>query len=166
MTDQDNRDWFQDPPPRRKGVHALIMRGTQLLIVSRPYREPVPTWGLPGGSAAANELPWDALSRLLSERLTLKATVGRLIVVDHVPEKSGKHREGTNYAYLVEIPDDVEPVVTESGRFGETRWVERAAVGDLAVGHGLRRIEQCLMADDTGQCQELLLGMPTRSVAA
>ncbi|MFJ9380233.1 NUDIX hydrolase [Streptomyces sp. NPDC101455] len=60
MTTQ-TRDWFQDPPPRRKGVHALITRGTKLLLVSRPYRKPVPTWGLPGGSAAANELTWDAL---------------------------------------------------------------------------------------------------------
>jgi ADP-ribose pyrophosphatase YjhB (NUDIX family) len=166
MSSEEARDWFEDPPPRRKGVHALITRGTRLLMVSRPYREPVPTWGLPGGSAAANELPWDALSRLLSERLTLKATVGRLIVVDHIPEKSGKHREGTNYAYLVEIPDDVEPVVTESGRLGEARWVERAAVGDLAVDHSLRRIEQCLLADDTNQVLELFRGLPVRKVAA
>lgn len=166
MTTQ-TRDWFQDPPPRRKGVHALITRGTKLLLVSRPYRKPVPTWGLPGGSAAANELTWDALSRLLSERLTLKTTtVGDLLVIDHVPERLGELYEGTNYAYRVEIPDDVEPVVTESGRFGEARWVERAAVGSLAVGHGLRRIEQCLLADDTGRVLELLRGLPTREVAA
>lgn len=166
MTDQDNRDWFKDPPQRRTGVHALVTRGPQLLVVSRPYRRPVPTWGLPGGSAAANELTWDALSRLLSERLTLKGTVGDLLVVDHVPERPGEHHEGTNYVYRVEIPDDAELVVTESGGFGEARWVERAAVGDLAVGHGLRRIEQCLIADDTGQVLELLRGLPVREVAA
>ncbi|WP_405930129.1 MULTISPECIES: NUDIX domain-containing protein [unclassified Streptomyces] len=118
-------------------------------MVNRPYRVPVPTWGLPGGSAAANELAWEALSRLLSERLTLKATaVGDLLVVDHVPEKPGELHAGTNYVYRVEIPDDAEPVVTESGRLGEGRWVERAAVGELAVDHSLRRIEQCLIADD------------------
>ncbi|MEV5527655.1 NUDIX domain-containing protein [Streptomyces prunicolor] len=166
MSSEGARNWFEDPPPRRKGVHALITRGTWLLMVSRPYRVPVPTWGLPGGSAAANELTWDALSRLLSERLTLKATVGGLLVVDHVPEKLGKHHEGTNYVYRVEIPDDAEPVVTESGRLGEGRWVERAAVGELAVGHSLRRIEQCLIADDTGQVLELLRGLPLREVAA
>nr|WSY53338.1 NUDIX domain-containing protein [Streptomyces sp. NBC_00886] len=166
MPSEEARNWFEDPPPRRKGVHALIIRGTKILMVSRPYREPVPTWGLPGGSAAANELTWDALSRLLSERLTLKATVGDLLVIDHVPERPGEHQEGTNYVYRVEIPDDAEPVVTESGGFGEARWVERAAVGDLAVGHGLRRIEQCLIADDTERVLELLRGLPLRQVAA
>lgn len=167
MSSEGARDWFEDPPPRRKGVHALITRGTRLLMVSRPYRVPVPTWGLPGGSAAANELTWDALSRLLSERLTLKAAVvGDLLVVDHVPEKPGELHEGTNYVYRVEIPDDAEPVVTESGRLGEGRWVERAAVGELAVGHSLRRIEQCLIADDTGQVLELLRGLPLREAAA
>ncbi|MFI5888322.1 NUDIX domain-containing protein [Streptomyces sp. NPDC051554] len=166
MSSEEAQDWFEDPPPRRKGVHALITRGTRLLMVSRPYREPVPTWGLPGGSAAANELTWDALSRLLSERLTLKATVGDLLVVDHVPERPGELHEGTNYAYRVDIPVDAEPIVTEAGRFGEARWVERSATGDLAVDHSLRRIEQCLIADDTGQVIELFRGLPTREVAS
>jgi ADP-ribose pyrophosphatase YjhB (NUDIX family) len=159
------RDWFEDPPLRRTGVHALVTRGPQLLMVSRPYRKPVPTWGLPGGSAAANELPWDALSRLLSERLTLEATAGDLLVIDHVPAQE-KLREGTNYAYRVEIPEDAEPFVTKSGRFGEARWVGREAISDLAVDHGLRRIEQCLIAHDTGQVLELLRGVPRREVAA
>jgi ADP-ribose pyrophosphatase YjhB (NUDIX family) len=94
-----DRDWFQDPPPRRVGALALITRGTQLLMVSRPYRAAVSRWGLPGGSTAANELPRAAVSRLLADRLSLRATAGRLIVVDHVPEKPGQHREGTNFVY-------------------------------------------------------------------
>ncbi|WP_405952861.1 hypothetical protein OG588_48200 [Streptomyces prunicolor] len=56
--------------------------------------------------------------------------------------------------------------MTESGRFGKGRWVERAAVGELAVDHSLRRIEQCLIADDTGQVLELLRGLPLRELAA
>ncbi|QOV40176.1 NUDIX domain-containing protein [Streptomyces ferrugineus] len=143
--DEEARDWFQDPPPRRVGALALITRGTQVLMVSRPYRAAVSEWGLPGGSAAANELPRRALSRLLAERLTLRATAGRMVIVDHVPEQPGQHREGTNYVYRVDIPDDVEPAVTKAGGLGEARWVERANVGDLAVDHALRRIEHCLL---------------------
>ncbi|KPI02978.1 NUDIX hydrolase [Actinobacteria bacterium OK074] len=156
----ETQDWFQDPPPRRVGALALITRGTQILMVSRPYLAAVSEWGLPGGSAAANELPRRALSRLLAERLTLRATAGRLLVVDHVPEQPGQHCEGTNYVYRVDIPGDADPVVTESGRLGEARWAERAEVGDLAVDHALRRIEQCLTAADSGQFAELLLGIP------
>lgn len=159
MTEQ-TQDPFKNPPPRRVGVHALITRGTQLLMVSRPYRVAVSQWGLPGGTAAANELPRRALSRHLDERLTLRASAGRILVLDHVPEQPGQHREGTNYVYEVLLPGDAEPAVTESGRLGEARWVERAEVSNYAVDHSLRRIEQSLLAAETGQFTELLLGVP------
>jgi ADP-ribose pyrophosphatase YjhB (NUDIX family) len=158
--EEKKRDWFADPPPRRVGALALIIRGTRVLMVSRPYRTAVSVWGLPGGSAAANELPRQAVSRHLSDRLALRATAGRLLVVDHVPEKPGMHREGINFVYGVEIADDTEPAVTESGGLGEARWVERADVGSLAVDHARRRIEQCLTAADTNQVLDLVLGLP------
>ncbi|MFM9540109.1 NUDIX domain-containing protein [Streptomyces turgidiscabies] len=159
MTEKQ-QDPFKDPPPRRVGVHALITRGTQLLMVSRPYTVAVSRWGLPGGTAAANELPRRAVSRHLDERLTLRAGAGRILVVDHVPEQPGLHHEGTNYVCEVVLPDDAEPTVTESGRFGEARWVERAEVSGYAVDHSLRRIEQSLLAAETGKFAELLLGLP------
>jgi len=154
------RDWFADPPPRRTGALALIRRGTRLLIVSRPYRQAVSLWGLPGGSAAANELPGRAVSRHLADRLTLRASPGRLIAVDHVPEQPGRHYEGTNFVYRVRILDDAEPEITASAGFGEVRWVERDEVHRYAVDHSLRRIEQCLLADDARQTTELFLGAP------
>ena len=97
-------DPFENPPPRRVGAHALIARGTQLLLVTRPYKVAVSRWGLPGGSAVANELPRRALSRHLEERLTLRASAGRILVMDHVPEYPGLHKEGTNYVYEVLLP--------------------------------------------------------------
>ncbi|MGW0770785.1 NUDIX domain-containing protein [Streptomyces sp. NPDC002676] len=157
---EEKRDWFENPPPRRVGALALIMRGTQVLMVSRPYRVAAPQWGLPGVSARADEVPRLALSRLLDEGLSLRATTGRLLVVDHVPATPGLHHEGTNYVYEVHVPDDVEPVVTESGRLGDARWIERSKVRELAVDHALRRIERCLRAAETGQFEELLLGVP------
>ncbi|MET7575398.1 NUDIX domain-containing protein [Streptomyces sp. NPDC005492] len=162
----ENQDPFKNPPPRRVGVHALITRGTQLLMVSRPYSVAVSHWGLPGGTAAANELPRRALSRHLDERLTLCASAGRILVIDHVPEQPGQHHEGTNYVYEVFLPSDVEPTVTESGRLGEARWVERADVSGYAVDHSLGRIEQSLLAAETGQFAELLLGVPLHSSRA
>lgn len=127
-------------------------------MVSRPYAVAVSQWGLPGGTAAANELPRRALSRHLDERLSLRASAGHILVMNHVPEQPGHHREGTNYVYEVLLPD-VEPAVTESGRFGELRWV--ACRGSrYAVDHSLRRIKQSLLAAETGQFAELLLGVP------
>ncbi|WP_217556922.1 NUDIX domain-containing protein [Streptomyces sp. GbtcB6] len=159
----EEQDPFKNPPPRRTGVHALITRGPHLLMVSRPYAVAVSQWGLPGGSAAANELPWRALSRHLDERLGLRASAGRILALDHVPEQPGHHREGTNYVYEVFLPDDAEPAVTETGGFSEVRWVERAEVSNYAVDHSLRRIQQCIKAAETGQVVELLLGLPRGS---
>ncbi|MFD3580967.1 NUDIX domain-containing protein [Streptomyces sp. NPDC058683] len=160
----DNDNWFDNPPPRRVGTHALVLRGSRMLMVTRPYSITVSQWGMPGGSAGPNELPWRTLSRSLAERLELRVTPGRLLAADHVPATPGKHDEGVNYVYEVHLPDNVEPVVTEAGRFGEARWVERAAIEELAVDHSLRRIQQCLKAAETGQFLELLLGLPRQSV--
>ncbi|MFK0106435.1 NUDIX domain-containing protein [Streptomyces sp. NPDC091217] len=158
---KDTSDWFRDPPPRRVGVHALIRRGPILLGVTRPYRESVSPWGLPGGSVAPNELRRAALSRHLATRLGLPAVrLGRLLVIDDVPEKPGQHLEGTNYVYEVEIPDDVEPTVTEVGGFGAATWIDLGQLGDFAVGHPLRRIRESLLAADTGRVAELFLGDP------
>ncbi|MEV5843719.1 NUDIX domain-containing protein [Streptomyces sp. NPDC051985] len=93
----EGENWFGNPPPRRVGAHALILRGSRILMVTRPYRITVSQWGLPGGSASPDELPWRTLSRSLAERLELRVTPGRLLAADHVPATSHKHDEGVNY---------------------------------------------------------------------
>ncbi|MER7933012.1 MULTISPECIES: NUDIX domain-containing protein [unclassified Streptomyces] len=160
------KNWFTNPPPRRVGVHALIVRGDHLLMVSRPYRIAVSQWGLPGGSAAPDELPRRALSRTLDERLDLRVTPGRWLAVDHVPAAPGQIAEGTNWVFEVQVPENVEPNLTEDSGFGEVRWVQRTAIGELAVDHALRRIEQSLLAAETGQVAELYLGVPIQTASA
>ncbi|MDQ0773018.1 ADP-ribose pyrophosphatase YjhB (NUDIX family) [Streptomyces aurantiacus] len=164
MAPDITKDWFTDPPPRRVGVHALIVRDDHLLVVSRPYRITVSQWGLPGGSAGADELPRRALSRTLDERLGLRVTPGRWLAVDHVPATPGKHAEGTNWVFEVQLPEDVEPAIAEGSGFGEARWVGRTAAGELAVDHALRRIEQSLLAAETGEVAELYLGVPVQGI--
>lgn len=155
----EKRDWFADPPPRRLGVLALLERGTQVLLIRRTYWSAVSEWGLPGGSAAANELPRRDLGRLLAEKLGVRATVGPLVAVDHSPEWPGRFREGVNYVYRVPLAADIEPVAAKAGGYAEARWVERAELGSLAVDHELLRIQQCLRAAEAGTVAELLVGL-------
>jgi ADP-ribose pyrophosphatase YjhB (NUDIX family) len=154
----EGRDWFKDPPPRRVGVLALLERGTEILLIRRTYWTAVSEWGLPGGSAAANELPRRALSRLLAEKVGLRATAGALVAVDHSPEWPGHFHEGVNYVYQVP-PGDGEVAVSENSGYAEARWVERSQVASLAVDHELLRIEQCLRAAEAGTVVELLAGL-------
>ncbi|MFJ4429318.1 NUDIX domain-containing protein [Streptomyces bobili] len=164
MSPDTTKNWFTDPPPRRVGVHDLIMRGQHLLMVSRPYKIKVSQWGLPGGSAGPDELSRRALSRTLDERLGLRVTPGRWLAVDHVPATPGKHVEGTNWVFEVQLPENIEPAIAEGSSFGDARWVGRTAVGELAVDHALRRIERSLLAAETGEVAELHLGIPIQDI--
>ncbi|MEV5847418.1 NUDIX hydrolase [Streptomyces sp. NPDC051985] len=161
---EESPNWFNDPPRRRVGTLALILRGSQLMLVNRPDKITVAQWGLPGGSAGPDEHPRRALSRTLDERLGLRVTPGRWLAVDYVPATPGKHAEGTNWVYEVQLPGHIEPVINENSGFGDVRWVEIAAVGELAVDHALRRIEQSLRAAGTGQTAELYVGIPVRDI--
>ncbi|MFE9454045.1 NUDIX domain-containing protein [Streptomyces sp. NPDC006739] len=157
---EEQRDWFQDPPPRRVGVLALLTRGTTVLLIRRTYGTPVYEWGLPGGSAAANELPRRALSRLLAEKLALRVTPGPLTAVDHTPEWAGHHHEGTTFIYSAPTTDDTEPIVDQASGYAEAVWTEHADIPHWAIDHELHRIQQCLHAARTGRVEELLLGIP------
>lgn len=169
MSSGTTKNSFNEAPPRRTGVHALIVRDDHLLMVNRRGEVAVSRWGLPRGSAAPGEPPRQALSRTLDERLGLRAIPGqwmewRWLAVDLVPAGPNKHVEGTNWIYEVELPENVEPVITEDGVFSEARWVARTAIGELAVDHSLRRIERSLLAAKTGVVAELYLGEPIQSI--
>lgn len=53
----------------------------RILLVEPSYR---PDWGIPGGAVEADESPWAAAARELSEELDLDRPVGRLLAVDYL----------------------------------------------------------------------------------
>ncbi|MGH3887637.1 MAG: NUDIX domain-containing protein [Pseudonocardiaceae bacterium] len=53
----------------------------RVLLVEPSYR---PDWGIPGGVVEADESPWAAAARELSEELGLHRPVGQLLVVDYL----------------------------------------------------------------------------------
>ncbi|MGH3974423.1 MAG: NUDIX domain-containing protein [Pseudonocardiaceae bacterium] len=53
----------------------------RVLLVEPSYR---PDWGIPGGAVEADESPWAAAAREVSEELDLDRPVGQLLVVDYV----------------------------------------------------------------------------------
>jgi ADP-ribose pyrophosphatase YjhB (NUDIX family) len=152
-------DYFKNPPPRRLGVLALLARGTEFAVIRRSYWSPIAMWGLPGGSVAPNERPWTALTRLIEEKLTLRATPDTFLGIDHAPAKPGHYAEGINILYRVQVPDRAELLAVTGSGYAEVRWVTAESVRELAVDHELLRIEQCLEAVRTGTVRELLLGV-------
>ncbi|WP_188197569.1 NUDIX domain-containing protein [Nonomuraea sp. SYSU D8015] len=159
----EKHDYFKDPPPRRVGTLGLLERDGQFVIISRSYWTEVSRWGLPGGTADANELPRRAFSRLMAEKLGgLRVTASALLAVDHSPEWPGRFHEGVNFVYHVPLPSDADVTVTDGRGYVEARWVDEKTVGELAVDHELARILQCLEAVRDGTTKELLVGLPMR----
>jgi 8-oxo-dGTP pyrophosphatase MutT (NUDIX family) len=67
---------------KRVAVKVLIRdQDDQVLLVNPTYKD---FWDLPGGMAEANEPPIAAAERELAEELSLKLTLGRLLVVTWV----------------------------------------------------------------------------------
>ncbi|MFR9723257.1 NUDIX domain-containing protein [Streptomyces sp. MS19] len=153
-------DYFTYPPPRRVGALALIERSGEFLVIQRSYWQEVSRWGLPGGSAQPNELPRRALSRLLAEKLGLRATADALLALDHAPEWPGRFREGMNFVYHVRLSGQAEVTVSDSSGYAESRWLTLDGIAELAVDHELLRIRQCAEALRTGSFKELLMGIP------
>ncbi len=53
----------------------------RVLLVEPSYK---PDWGIPGGAVEADESPWAAAARELSEELGLDRPLGRVLVVDYL----------------------------------------------------------------------------------
>lgn len=152
-------DYFTAPPPRRVGVLALLDDGQgRVGLICRGYSDEVARWGLPGGSAAPGELPARAMSRLLAEKLGVRATPRTLAAADHAPARAGRAPEGTNWIYHVPLPGSV-PVLLGGG-YTALRWVRPDQAGELAVEHELWRITASWAALQGGTVAELLLGSP------
>ncbi|MER6505912.1 NUDIX domain-containing protein [Nonomuraea sp. NPDC001636] len=153
-------DYFQNPPPRRTAALALLEHDGQYVIISRSYWTEVSRWGLPGGSAAPNEHPRRAMSRLLAEKLGLRLTPQALIAVDYSPPMPGHCTEGLNFVYHVPLPTRAEISVVDNSGYTEARWVTAEEAKDLAVDHELWRINECLTALRGGFTADLLKGLP------
>jgi ADP-ribose pyrophosphatase YjhB (NUDIX family) len=56
----------------------------RVLLVETSYK---PQWEIPGGAVEAGETPWSAAPREVLEELGVDRPIGRLLVVDHIPEE-------------------------------------------------------------------------------
>jgi ADP-ribose pyrophosphatase YjhB (NUDIX family) len=72
--------------PRKVMSAGVLIRDEQgrVLLVEPAYK---PYWDIPGGTVEAGEPPWLTAARELREETGLDRQVGRLLVVDHVPQE-------------------------------------------------------------------------------
>lgn len=124
---------------QRLAAKALVRRGSQVLL-ARLSRYAVETgqWTLPGGGVDHGERPAAALVREMAEETGLVAEVGELVGVHDLhltgTAPNGRHEDfhAVNLIFAVTVPDDAEPVVTETGGTTDAAaWIE---VADIVSG--------------------------------
>lgn len=67
----------------------------RVLLVETSYK---PSWEIPGGAVEAHETPWSTASREVREELGIDQPIGRLVVIDYVPEE-GVMPEGLAFVF-------------------------------------------------------------------
>ena len=91
---------------------ALVVRNEKILMI-HTYRFGRYIYELPGGGIDAGETPEEAAVRELSEECGLMGTVIRPLNVLH------RSNGNTEYVFLVEVPDEQEPIVGSDPEIAE-----------------------------------------------
>jgi 8-oxo-dGTP diphosphatase len=70
--------------PRKRMAAGVLLRdgGGRVLLVEPTYKD---YWEIPGGAVEADESPYDAAVREVSEELGIVVAPGRMLIVDWVP---------------------------------------------------------------------------------
>jgi 8-oxo-dGTP pyrophosphatase MutT (NUDIX family) len=81
-------DFTATLPTKRMGAGVLFLDDAgRVLIVEPTYKD---DWEIPGGSVEADESPYAAARREVTEELGLTRQPGALLVVDWVPPRDGR----------------------------------------------------------------------------
>jgi 8-oxo-dGTP diphosphatase len=100
----DAADYTAALPRKRMGAGVLFRDSfSRVLLVEPTYKD---YWEIPGGCVEADESPYDAAARELTEELGLSVPPGRLLVVDWVPPRTGR-TEGVMFVFDGGVLDPV-----------------------------------------------------------
>jgi 8-oxo-dGTP pyrophosphatase MutT (NUDIX family) len=89
-------DWTATLPTKRMASAVLFTEAAgRVLLVDPTYKD---YWEIPGGCVEADESPYDAAGREVTEELGLTVAPGRLLVVDWVPPRPGR-TEGVMFVF-------------------------------------------------------------------
>lgn len=93
---------------RKRMAAGVLFRDVhgRVLLVEPSYK---PTWEIPGGAVEADESPWAAATRELSEELGWDRPLGRLLVVDYVRPQDSRP-EGVVFVFDGGVLDDADMV--------------------------------------------------------
>lgn len=101
---------------RKRTPAGVLIRAAdaRVLLVQTSYAPPGidDNWEIPGGAGEADEPPWATASREVREELGIDRPLGRLLVIDHVPQE-GPMPEGLAFIFDGGVITDTEVAALE-----------------------------------------------------
>lgn len=146
-------------PGRRVGAGALIRdRAGRVLLVNPTYKPP---WEIPGGIVEEGESPRSCCERELVEELGRPVPLGRLLVVDWLPDLGGR---GDRILFIFDggVVDDgfLDGVRLPPDELSECRFVAIDDAGDHLGPGMVRRVREALGHALAGTTGYLEFGWP------
>ena len=130
----------------------------QVLLVNPTYK---PSWEVPGGIVEEGESPRQCCQRELLEELGYTGEVGRLLVVDWLPDLGGR---GDRVLFLFDggvVDDDfAESATLPAAELSEARFVDLDNAGDYLGPGMVRRIKEAVAHAEAGTTGYLEFGWP------
>ncbi|MEV4629618.1 NUDIX hydrolase [Micromonospora sp. NPDC049523] len=153
-------DYIAALPRKRMGSGVLIRhpRDDRVLLVEPTYKD---DWEIPGGAVEADESPYTAAARELTEELGLVVAPGRLLVVDWVAPRDGR-TEGVMFVYDGGTIDSVRAaeIVVPPGELHGWAWSTPEQAGQRLSPLLARRVAAAQLAVRDGVTAYLEDGHP------
>ena len=131
----------------------------RVLLVDCVYKDP---WEIPGGVVEEGESPREACRRELEEELGWTGAVGRLLVVDWLPDLGGR---GDRILFLFDggVVDEgfAERVTLPPEELREARFVDVHDLGNHLGPGMVRRVTEAIAHATAGTTGYLEFGNPT-----
>ena len=153
------------PPPapgagRRIGSGAVFRDPSgRVLLVDPVYKDP---WEIPGGTVEEGESPRTCCRRELEEELAWTGELGRLLVVDWLPDLGGR---GDRILFLFDggVVDGgfAERAVLPPEELRDARFVAVDDLGDFLGPGMVRRVREALAHAAAGTTGYLEFGQPS-----
>lgn len=145
--------FFAGLPAKRIGAGVLITDELDRVLLLQPsYRS---AWEIPGGTVEAGESPRSAARRAVGEELGLDIGLGRLLVVDWLPEAPPK-TEGLTFIYDGGVLDENRsPIRLQRAELNAYGFVDLEGATGLASDRAERRFKAAVAARRLGRVLEL-----------
>ena len=122
------------------GVAAVVLRDGQVLLVQRGREPAKGLWGLPGGMLELGESLAEGVRREVLEECGVEVEVGPLIGVFEPMQRDSAGRMQYHFVVLDYLARYVRGELRPADDADDARWVDLAALDDLAMHEETRQI--------------------------